>query len=434
MRLLGALAAALVLAPAAGAWTRLTPETLANTAEPSVLRLASGAELVGWRDDKAGAVRMLRLPGSDVQTLVSGYASVGTPRFVQLPDGSLAAYFGGAGGVSRLTSTDGGVTWSDPALTASLDTAEVTSAAVRSDGTALFIQEGTGYVNLFQGPFGAEALHNLFVPCCGYAGTLAVDSEGLAQVAFWSNATSPTGFVYEKLGVDGSPGGPPVSLSGAAETIPRDDRVPLVADGLADTFLAWSPGYPTSAAVNVTTFRGGAAVRTVKVAAGGFGGPDPHMALAVDPSNRLWAVWTRRGAVWAARSRTGGAGFGAAVRSGFPGGRQSYRLAALATGAGLDAFVNLNGSGGGDALWSEHLLPGLTIVVEKPGVRVLDDGFPVAGASLRGGGHTAMTDVKGSAPLAGFPEHALVKVTKAGYAPTSFRPPHQSGRRRRSGA
>ena len=75
MRLLGALAAALVLAPAAGAWTRLTPETLANTAEPSVLRLANGAELVGWRDDKAGAVRMLRLPGSDVQTLVSGYAT-----------------------------------------------------------------------------------------------------------------------------------------------------------------------------------------------------------------------------------------------------------------------------------------------------------------------------------------------------------------------
>ena len=45
-----------------------------------------------------------------------------------------------------------------------------------------------------------------------------------------------------------------------------------------------------------------------------------------------------------------------------------------------------------------------------------------------------MTDGKGNAPLAGFPEHTLVKVTKAGYAPASFRPPHQSGRHRRSGA
>jgi hypothetical protein len=374
------------------------------------------------------------LPAGSVQTLVSDYGAVGTPRFVQLPDGSVAAYFGGTGGVTRLLSTDGGATWSAPALTASKYTAEVTSAAARADGTPLFLQEGTGYANLFQGLPGAEVMHNLFVPCCAYAGTLAIDSDGLAQVAFWSNATSPNGFVYEKLGAEGSPGGPPISLSGNAATIPRDDRVPLVADRLGNTFLAWSAGYPTSTAFNVTTFRGGAPVGTVTVAGAGFAGPDPHMALAVDPANRVWAVWTRGAAVWAARSRTAGAGFGAAVRSRFPGVRQSYRLAALATGAGLDAFVNLNGNGGGDALWAEHLLPGLTIVVDKTRVRVLDDGFPVAGASLRGGGHTAMTDGKGNAPLAGFPEHTLVKVTKAGYAPTSFRLPHQSGTRRRSGA
>ena len=433
MRLLGALAAALVLAPAAGAWTRLTPEALVNTAEPSVFRLSNGVEIVGWRDDHAGAVRMTVLPGDTVQTIVSGYANVGTPRFVQLPDGSLAAYFGGTGGVSRLASADGGATWSAPALTVSKDTGEVTSAAVRPDGTPLFLQEGTGYLNLFQGPPGAEIVHNLFVPCCAYAGTVAVDSGGLAQIAFWSNATSPNGFVYEKLGAEGSPGGPPVSLSGNAATIPRDDRVPLVADRLGNTFLAWSAGYPTSTELNVTTFRGGASVGKVKVAVGGFAGPDPHMALAVDPANRLWAVWTRGGAVWAARSRTAGASFGAPVRSGFPGRRQSYRLAALATGAGLDAFLNLSGNPG-SALWMQHLLPGLTIVVGKTAVRVLDDGFPVAGALLRGGRHTARTDSSGSARLAGFPERALVKVTKAGYAPVSLRLPRPAGKRRHSAA
>ena len=45
-----------------------------------------------------------------------------------------------------------------------------------ADGTPLFLQEGTGFANLYQGPFGKEEVHNLFVPCCGYAGTLAVDS------------------------------------------------------------------------------------------------------------------------------------------------------------------------------------------------------------------------------------------------------------------
>ncbi len=422
MRVLGVLLGALALAPAAGTWARLTPDTLVNIAEPSVLRTSAGGALVGWRDDKANSVRMLRLPGGTVQTLVSGYTNVGTPRFVQLPDGSLALYFGGSGGVSRMTSTDGGASWSSAEITASLNTSEITSAAVRPDGTPLFVQEGTGFVNVFQGTFGAEVAHNLFTSCCGYAATLAVDSTGLAQIAFWSNATSPKGFLYEKLDAGGAAAGPLVSLSGSADTIPRDDRVPLVGDGLGNTFLAWSVGYPTSTAMNVSTFRGGSLVRTVKVAAGGFGGPDPHMTLAVDPSNRLWAVWTRGGAVWAARSRSAGASFGAAVRSAFPGSRQSYQLAALATNAGLDVFLNLGGSPG-NALWMEHLLPGLSVAVGKSSVRVLDDGFPVRGATLRGGGHSAKTDAKGAAALKGFPKHAPVKVTAAGYAPASFRAP-----------
>ena len=50
--------------------------------------------------------------------------------------------------------------------------------AVRPDGTVLFSQDGTGFVNVFQGLNG-EVVHNAFPFCCGYAESLAVvRSEG----------------------------------------------------------------------------------------------------------------------------------------------------------------------------------------------------------------------------------------------------------------
>ena len=70
---------------------------------------------------------------------------------------------------------------------------------VRGDGTPLFSQDGTGFLNVFEGA-GGETSHNLFSHCCGHGESLAVDSHGLAQIAFWSNATGHTGYLYGKLG------------------------------------------------------------------------------------------------------------------------------------------------------------------------------------------------------------------------------------------
>ena len=96
--------------------------------------------------------------------------------------------------------------------------------AFSKDGTALFSQDGTGFVNVYQG----DAVHNVFPHCCGYAESLAVDSTGLAQIAFWSNATGRAGFLYGKLDAAGALAGSLRNLS-TGETIPRDNRVPLVA-------------------------------------------------------------------------------------------------------------------------------------------------------------------------------------------------------------
>ena len=426
VRLLAVAVAVLVLAPGAKAWTRLTPDSLPNTVEPSVLRTAAGSELVGWRDDASQAVMLLRLPGGTPQPLVTGWPGVGTPRFVQQPNGTLIAFFAGRspdstlGGVVRMSSRDDGVTWSTPVQTGSTNQSDVDSAAVRPNGTLLFVQTGSLYVNVFQG-LTAKVVNNIFPPCCGYAASIGVDSTGLAQIAFWSIASSAKGFLYGVLSPVGSLVGSLLALSGP-DTIIEKDRVPLAVDALGDTFVSWVVGSPAATVLDVGTFRGGKLVRTVPVSGGGFSGFDPHMALAVDPSNRLWAVWTKAGALWAARSRTAGVSFGAAVHSRFPGARNAYQLSALADDSGLTAFLNLGGAPQ-NAVWSKRLLPGLTVVASNGFLRVRDDGFPVAGAVVRSGKRVRQTDANGRVLLRAFKHHAVVSIRKQGYSPATFRIP-----------
>ncbi len=409
--LTGAALSGLVLAPAAAGWTKLTPDSLQNIVDPGVLVLPNGTELIAYREPVAGTFKVIR--GGSTATLVSGRPIVGDGVLAALPGGAIALTFSDDQGVVRFMSSDGGASWSGPAGTGSHDIGDVQAGAARPDGTMLFSQDGTGFVNVFQG--GASA-HNVFPHCCGYAESLAVDSTGLAQIAFWSNATGQTDFLYGTLDGSGALSGSLGNL-GSGQTIPRDNRVPLVADSAGNTYVGFSQGYPTSTSFVVRTFRGGAVVHTVTLAKGSFSGADPLMALSTDGANRVWAVWTRQGAVWAARSRSGGAHFGAAVHVALPG--SGYQLEAGARPDGsVDAVVNT-----GSNLQLQRLLPGLTVVGSRSSARVLDDGFPVVGATLKGGGKTLHSNGQGRASLVGLRPHAALSVSASGYTPAGFRVP-----------
>jgi hypothetical protein len=402
--LIASVAAALVLAPSAGAWTKLTGDTLQNIVDPSVVVLPSGSELIAYREPVAGNFKVIH--GGATATVVSGRPIVGDGVILQTGS-TLGLYFSDEQGVVRSTSSDGGATWSAPAPTQSHDVGDVQAGAVRSDGTPMFSQDGTGFVNVFTG--GSPAA-NVFTSCCGYAESLAVDSSGLAQIAFWSNATGQRGYLY------GPVGGPYTNLTGGKESLANNARVPLVADGSGNTFLAWQTGYPNADAFIVSTYRGGAVQHTVKFA-GKYAQPDPAMALSVDASGRLWAVWTRAGWVWAARSRSHGAHFGAAVHVAKPG--STYQLEA---GARPDGSVDVVANTGSN-LQSDRLLPGLTVTASGGFARVSDDGFPVPGATLKGGGKTLKTNSAGRAKLAGIKLHTRLAVSAVGYTATSFRTP-----------
>jgi hypothetical protein len=397
-----------VASPSAGAWTKLSASGLENTVDPSVIVLANGTQAIAYREPGARAVVVIA--GGKTKTVATGLAGVGDPQIVQLPNGTLDLFAADQDGVVGYTSSNGGATWSGPGKTASKDTGDVQAAAVRKDGTPLFAQDGTGFLNIFQGAAG-DSMHNIFSHCCGYAESLAVDSHGLAQVAFWSNATGKAGYLYGKLGADGSLAALRTISSG--ETMSHDSRVPLVADRKGDTFVSFANGYPTSSSLVVDTMHGGATAHTVTLAKGSFSGNEPLMALAVDSANRLWAVWTQGRSVWAARSRSAAAHFGAAVHVGEPGSVYELEAAANADGS-VNAIVN-NGS----SLQSQRLLPGLTVQPSTQGVRVLDDSFPVAGATVRAAGKTVRTSASGTATLGNVPPHTAVSVTAAGYAPAS---------------
>jgi hypothetical protein len=402
----------LVLAPPALAWTPISTAPLQNIARPAVLRTSAGTELVAFDDNGSGLWLWSSRGGT---TQIATVPFVNGPQIVQQPSGAIQVYAGSGAGIVRFQSTDDGASWTGPFPIASPSTTgPVVGAAVRPDGTPLFSQDSTFGITVFQGLNGEQS-HAVFASCCGYAESLAVDTSNYAQLAFWSNASAfPSLFVYEGLDATGAQAGPGRAF-GQPQTAPHDDDVPLVASPDGYTSMGFAAGYPTATAFAVNVFKGGNLVWSTVAGGGSFGGGDPHMALAVDPASRLWAVWTQGGAVHARRSRSDAHHFGAPSAAGLAG-ATAYQLSALALADGrVDAFVN-----DGSRLLRQTLLPALTVLAKAKTATVLDDGVGVK-ATLKAGGRTVKTSAAGKAPLTGFKRGTRVTVTAAGYAGTSFK-------------
>jgi hypothetical protein len=418
-----ALAVSLAAAPAAGAWTTLA-SGLGPTVTPSLLVTQAGTELAAFDSPTAGTISVSRSHGTP-KVVVTGDPSANRAQLLQQPSGAIQLYFPNAQGVGRLTSTDDGVTWTGPIQTQSHTTGPVESAAVLPDGTPLFSQNGTGFVNVFRGLNG-EVVKNVYTRCCGYHESLAVDSTGLAQIAFFSNADPSWATVFEPLGADLTPG-TAFPLKPVAE-----HEAPLVADRSGDTFLEWAPGYPTATGVSVVPFRGGSpAGDGVSVFRGAFG-DNEHLGLGVDPQERVWALWTHDGSLFAARSRSHAMHFGATVHVALPDAAHALSALGLAGTPGtVDVVVNT-----GSSLVQQALEPGLSVRVFKKIKKVkakkvvtwwaqaLDDGFGVPGTTFSATGHHVKGNASGIANLtgAGF-RRGSAKAAALGYVTAAFRVP-----------
>lgn len=420
MRLLAVVAAALTIVPAALAWAPV-PGPVGVTVVPSMLETPAGTALVSFEAQNGSQIVVARNHGTP-KVVVPNDPIGGQTQLVEEPNGAIQLYFPNAGGVARLQSTDDGQTWTGPFQTQSRDTAGVTGAAVAPDGTPYFVQWHTGAVIVFRGLNG-EVSRNVYSPCCGYDVSVAVDSTGLPEVAFYSNATASGSAIYDALGPDLTP----TSSTPLAPTIEHTPAIPLVADRSGTTFMAWSPGNPSATGVTVVPFRGGQPAGDGVDFKGSFAGGDPHMALAVDRQDRLWAVWSGGGAVHVARSRSHGQHFGAVVSASVPGTIYQVSAAPVSAGVGsIDVIVNT-----GSTLVEQTLEPGLSVHVYRTTKKVgrkrvvtrwaqaLDDGIGIAGATFHIAGRTIRADAAGKAKV----PRGSGKAAAAGYVGAAFRVP-----------
>jgi hypothetical protein len=419
LRLAAAAVTALVLVPSAAAWTRLSAGAVGNTVDPAVLRTSAGTELVAYDDPVGGTISLVR-NGTAPRTLVSGDPIAGEAQLVQQPSGAIQLYFPNAGGVARLTSSDDGQSWTGPIQTQSHDVGPVRAATVLHDGIPVFSQDGTDFLNVFQGLNG-EVRMNVHAQCCAYAESLAVDSLGNLGIAFWSNSAHE-GYVAETLQIGATSANASGFILSGGETVSESDRVPLAADASGNFYVGRLEGYPTVRSFFVQSFAAGGPGRAVRVW-NEFTGEMPHMALAVEPDGYLWAVWSAEGAIRAARSRSHGAHFGASTHVNLPSGATVYQLEALARNGSIDAIANTQSGG----LVTTRLLPGLAVSLKKIGKTwfgiVVDDGFGVPGATVRGGGRTLHTDANGRVSLKGLRKGLFMQASHAGYVGTGFRVP-----------
>ncbi len=417
MRLVALALGALAFAPAAWAWTPLAASGLDNSVVPSMLVTKQGTLLTAWGAPLADTISLAR-NHQTAKVLVSGDAAANRVQLVQQPSGAIQLYYPNAQGVGRLTSTDDGVTWSGPIQTQSHAVGSVMAAAVAPDGTPYFAQDSTAGINVFRGLNG-EDVKNVFPRCCGYAESLAIDSTGRVQIAFFSNADPDGTFVYEQLGPDLTPAG----TTNLKPTAQHTDRVPLVADALGNTFLAWPPG-AQALSVTVVPFSGGQPAGDGVSFRGTFVGGDPHMALTLDGQDRLWIVWSGNGRIYAARSRSHGAHFGAVVSAALPGTDYQVSAAAIDGSPGsVDVIANT-----GASLVEQALLPGLSVRLSKTTKKVgkkrivthfaqaLDDGLGVAGATFKIHGRTYHANAAGKAKV----PVGSGKAAAPGYAGASF--------------
>jgi len=405
---------------AASAWT-----TLATGVQPGVVPAAlvtqAGTELVSFESPVAGTISVSRNRAA-AKVVVANDPVPGQTQLVQQPSGAVQLYFPYAQGIGRLTSTDDGATWTGPVPTGSRDTGGVSGAAVAPDGTPYFAQWHTGAVNIYRGLNG-DSSANTYTPCCGYDVSVAVDSTGLVQLAFFSNATPSGAFVYQALGSNLAP----TASTPLAPSVEHPPRVPLVSDQSGNTFMAWAPGNPTATAFTVVPFRSGQPAGDGVTFHMAFGGGEPHMALSVDPVNRLWAVFTGNGAVHAARSRSQGQHFGATVAASVPGTAYQVSAVGLPGSPGtVDVIVN-----SGSDLVEQAFQPGLSVQLSKKAHKVgkkivttwyakaLDDGFGVAGATFTVAGHAVLGDATGKAKVPA----GAGRASAPGYVAASFKVP-----------
>ena len=447
----GAMLATAASASAAtpGSWTQLPQSTRSPLlAQPWPLRLGDGSLEVAYEaknpDGSSSDILSAQIAATGgvaaKPAIATAWATLSAPALVAQP-GGIAAFFGG------LHSTDqndpnqdlnyASSAGPDGPWTVAPGTASATdgvnddqaygsdvSAATLPDGTPLEAWAHTLGVTVHRGIGSAlpnQDFQAQLAGCCGYNVMLAVDGvSGQPAIAWFSNATGHTGY-YEQA-VDpatGAPVGTPTLLPASqvgGNSIQPGNRVAFTGrPGQAGLYAAYGAGYPSQ--TRVLVWKVGATAPIV-ISSGDRG--IRNVAIAADPTGRLWVVWTSQSGgdlqLFASRSNADGTVFDQPIMVPIPSGaNDSFALAASAQAQVLDILGTFGPgpSGAEVAISSTQLQPGadvqvasLTVTPTKQAVatvKVADAGKPLSGATvtrITGKGSSAAAKHKVKAPRA----------------------------------
>jgi hypothetical protein len=460
---------ALAVAPVAsaggpGQWSQVTESGLSNIRQVSLARTPDGILHVAWAGPGNAETQILErsVGATGVLTtaavpVLPAATSIGDPALLA-SGGSLWAFFAGffVGGQDGLaySALNGGL-WSSPTLATSAGGAYLATPSVvrAADGTFLEAWDNESGVFVHRGLLSATApieFNNVDLGPTGYYTNLASETGTSRIWLAWSripDALHPgTNGVWVRM-VDPATGAPvgaayrlpgsTTTFNGAPEFVIMQSRTPMASRPAGGgVYIAYPTGYPTTKGVRLwklgTDAAGSAATSTsVAIAAGSATKDD--VAVAADPTGRLWVLWTQNGGsrtvVYARRSNAAATVFGAPVTVLVPAGTTSvWRLVADAQADRVDVLAHLE-KDGASATWHTQLLPGLSVTVSKATLKagtkyslvvtVKDAATAVAGVKVKIASRAGKTNASGKATLKVGPfAHGSVAVTVsgAGYA------------------
>jgi CSLREA domain-containing protein len=420
-------------------WTPIGSGGMNISDQVGLARTADRALHVAWRRRSAGQdllqtpVAPSGLVGSPV-TVVSGWAGVGSPALVARGR-ALSAFFPGSAtlttgdptyGLDLATSADAGASWSvSPTAIARNEFAfaRTPAAVLTAGGTYLQSWYGTDATVVHAGlDPGAPAVG-------GYgAGTnqaLAASNDGQAMVAWCDGAVS-------LARVDTATGtriGGIVSLPDSGRC-GADTRVALASNG--DSARKSGAGEPyffaaVSSAdgrkVKLFVIAGGAVVATSTVAAGSSFKQQITIATENRAKGSVWVCWRDNDANALACRRYSNPSlpftFGAKVVVRLPSGHTITQLALDAQDDRVDAVATMADDENVVVLSATQVFPGLTLEggkaskLARRGFRVLDNGQPIRGASVRVAGRTLTTNARG---------YARIRLRRGRYKATVSKP------------
>jgi hypothetical protein len=400
-------------------WTRITDANGSNVDEIGLARTADGVLHVAWarRRGQLGDLMHTPLGRGMANAIVSGWRAVNNPDLVSPPSGGLLALFGAVTpdteqSLEVATAGADGTQWNVQAAPGTSQAyASTIGASATRDGTPVASWATTGGLEVKRG-----SDPNILVPGTAggaYEPDLATNSSGTVTVAWISIVKGAVGLFAQPIFPTLGPRKLAPGSTVTGQMVVPDQRVGITARRGGGVYMAYASGFPT--ARRALLWRVGAGKALVV----GHSDDVQDANIARGPQGRLWVMWHNHRRIFATRTNRAASRAGAVVSLAPPKATQAiWKLSGEGSLGPLDVFASVSSAAPGTAFWHALLLPGLTLSARAGNVvsfTVADAGEPVAGATIKIGGHTIKTDRRGRA-LIDLPAGKFRAVTsKTGY-------------------